>query len=1027
MKILNMKKNEKIDDVVTEKLSEMLLQAKNESGADGALLYIVDKDAEKLRFIIGVNDALGINDSVEVSYDKSDKVEDFRKVSDVAIYDENTGSSSKSLNDKNVCVAAFVNKQNINIPDIYKNKSYDLSEIVEFDEATGYKTGSMLVMPVIGRDNKVIAVIQLVNARDINGNVVPFKIEKEKVVSLIIKSAVVELDNDFMEAEYKKLMESFVRVMAKAVDDKSSYKGMHCQKVPLIAKKLVSALCDSKEKVFENFKMSDDERYALYIASWLHDCGKLVIPEYIVDKATKLETVHNRIHEIRARFEILLRDARIKYLESVIKNPDDEEEYREEYKNEVSVLRKEFTFVAKCNVGDVALTEKGIEKIKQISKRTYVRNFDRTLGLSRTEISRLDKEEAEKFPVEENLLQDRKEDVIGGCNRGEIYNLTVKYGTLTEEEKNIIDSHVGTTVEMLRSIRFPERYHNVLEYAASHHEKLDGTGYPRGIKGGMMSIPARVLALADVFEALSSVDRPYKKDRKLSEILNIMKSMAANGHIDPDLFYLFVKAEVYKDYARDFMKPEQLDEVNVADLLSDYDVSKSELTYPVSVGTTGNGLETDKNVLPSDKSLSVADNVGDAPSAITVETQDKKGDAGDIGTVEVKSLNSAGDLPDTKVSDSEIVAGMGDIAADGLEKANTGDNAVLQKAPDIDGSVKGGVSDGEQKTLNAASIGKIEDSTMKSVPDGMAVPSVDTDGRIVENIGAENEDTISSFVEAKSKISNDEHLARRLAEDSSSSGQGSSVLDDTSLFSGEETSKISPSELGEMVMLPPLLSNENDDKTPVFSSDPVFADASEKPIVMEKEVAAAVNKVVIPTPVVQDEAHEATDSMIGEEFMEGRNGKGEETAGDIAVDISAAAKVVDNAQVSASAPSAAAKVADNAPVSASVPSAAAKVVDNAQVSASAPSAAAKVVDSAQVSPSAPSAAAKVVDNAQVSPSAGEVSQGSDRVVSEKQSNQKNILRKITHLFTPPKVVRNIKLPPPPPFLRKDKDENSSVS
>ena len=152
-----------------------------------------------------------------------------------------------------------------------------------------------------------------------------------------------------------------------------------------------------KEKVFENFKMSDDERYALYIASWLHDCGKLVIPEYIVDKATKLETVHNRIHEIRARFEILLRDARIKYLESVIKNPDDEEEYREEYKNEVSVLRKEFTFVAKCNVGDVALTEKGIEKIKQISKRTYVRNFDRTLGLSRTEISRLDKEEAEKF------------------------------------------------------------------------------------------------------------------------------------------------------------------------------------------------------------------------------------------------------------------------------------------------------------------------------------------------------------------------------------------------------------------------------------------------------------------------------------------------------------------------------------------------------------------------------------------------------------------------------------------------------
>lgn len=927
-----------MDKKLQDILESIMLEAKKESNADAASLY-VPKGEDTLLSVKSICDTLKLK--TEINSDAESKS------TAVDLYDKVT----KAPNDRNVCAYAFLNGNNVNIPDVRDSVLYNLSSVSDFDEKNKYKSVSLLALPVVDTESRSIAVILLVNAKDASGKIVPFSPQIEKIASLIVKNAAALLQNYYSEQEHKRLLESFVRVVAKAVDDKSVHKNMHCQKVPLITKKLAAAVYDTDAKVFKNCTISEDDRYALHLASWLLDCGKLVVPEYIVDKATKLETVRNRIHEIRTRFEVLLRDARIMYLENVIKNPDDEEKYREEYKNEVSVLRKEFTFVAKCNLGDVAITERGIEKIKQIAKRTYVRNFDGTYGLSKAEIKLLDKEKAAKFPVEEHLLQDRKEDIVNGCNRGEIHNLTIKYGTLTEEEKDIIDKHVEITAEMLRSIHFPKRYHNVAEYASSHHEKVDGTGYPRGLKGSALPMPARILALADVFEALSADDCSYKKIRKLSEILNIMKNMADNGHIDPDLFHLFVKKKVYEDYAKDFMKPEQLDRVDEKVLLSGYDENKTELTYPVPFSEKMK-KNKDKSADLSDKTL----NKSEENSSIKddISARDKK--------------------------QSEIAGTVSSLAKDGERK----DEKDKKEASSV------------------ASVSK-ELTVVKNNP----VVTVETQKDAAAESDSEkldttkNKDTLSKELKSEGeqalnegkKISNDEYLARRLAEDNSANG-GTSVPDDTSLFSGEDTSKVSPSELSKMAVLPPLLDGENDGKTPVFSIDSVLAGEDDEPIVMEKDVAAAVNKAVIPTPVVQENLQEIMDGLIEENaeklsslFSQDKDGADK----DFAPKPEQAELPQDNKSVAA--------VSDN--------------VIQADKNVNAESVPADVNKSFSD---------KVKEAFATAPMADGEADGSEP--------QKRIFQKITHFFNPPKVVRSLKdmkLPPPPPLFRKNNDEDSSAS
>ena len=343
----------------------------------------------------------------------------------------------------------------------------------------------------------------------------------------------------------------------------------------------------SEDGIFEFYELkNDDERRELSIAAWLHDCGKVVTPEYVVDKATKLETIYNRIHEIRTRFEVIHRDLTIEALNKKLngQNPNDVDSW---LLIEHEKLKEEFKIVADANIGAEFMDDDAKNKIREIASRTWVRNFDDTLGLAHEEKKRVLNENS-TTPYIEQLLTDKIRHIIPReyfdyekyekmgfktkvpeslYNLGELYNITVSAGTLSYEERFKIQEHVHMTLEMLEQLPFPEYLKNVPLYAGAHHETLIGTGYPRQLTVEEMPINSRIMALADVFEALTASDRPYKEPKTLSQSIKILSFMAKDKHIDPDIFKLFLKSGIYLQYANKYLKPEQIDTVDISTYL----------------------------------------------------------------------------------------------------------------------------------------------------------------------------------------------------------------------------------------------------------------------------------------------------------------------------------------------------------------------------------------------------------------------------------------------------------------------------
>jgi len=387
-----------------------------------------------------------------------------------------------------------------------------------------------------------------------------------------------------LQIAQKELMDSFIKLIAGAIDAKSKYTGGHCSRVPELAISLVKEVSLSQDEPFKDFTINnDDELREIEIASWLHDCGKVTTPEYVVDKATKLETIYNRIHEIRTRFEVIHRDLTIESLEKIIAG-EDKAEVEAWLENEHQKLQEDFAIVATANIGGEFMGEKEQEQIISIANRTWKRYFDDRLGISAEEIRRIGDEEVETLPVMEKLLSDKPRHIIPRehsekeefqrlgikmpipehlYNIGEVYNLNISRGTLTEEERFKINEHVVMTIKMLEELPFPKELKNVPLFAGSHHETLIGTGYPRQLVKEDMPIPARIMALADVFEALTASDRPYKEAKTLSASIKILSFMVKDKHLDEDLFKLFLKSGIYKEYAKLNLKPEQIDEVDI--------------------------------------------------------------------------------------------------------------------------------------------------------------------------------------------------------------------------------------------------------------------------------------------------------------------------------------------------------------------------------------------------------------------------------------------------------------------------------
>ena len=460
-----------------------------------------------------------------------------------------------------------LNREIINSPNIFQTTGIDTDLIAKFDDANNYSTISLLAIPLVDRKDNLLGVAQFTNAKDANGKIISFTTEAQKVVLSVCKLITIALENKNQKEAYSQLLESFIEVLARAIDAKSPYTGSHCQRVPIIARLLATAAVQETTGNLKTFEMSPDDWYTLHIASWLHDCGKVTTPEYIVDKATKLETIFNRIHEIRNRFEILRRDAHIEYLQKRLNNIDTKQHLQAEFVAKVKQLEEDFAFVAKCNTGDIELNDRDIARLEQISQIQFVRYFNRMLGLSWAERDNVENKDFYVHPARENLLQNRKDQIFGPYNRGELYNLEIRRGTINKEERDKINEHIVVTIDMLKALPFPKELSKVVEYAGAHHERIDGKGYPNGLTGDQMSVPAKIMAIADIFEALTANDRPYKEPKKLSEVLRIMQQMKHNGHIEPDLYDVFIRSKVYQDYAEQYMDKNQIDEVTPEDYL----------------------------------------------------------------------------------------------------------------------------------------------------------------------------------------------------------------------------------------------------------------------------------------------------------------------------------------------------------------------------------------------------------------------------------------------------------------------------
>jgi HD-GYP domain-containing protein (c-di-GMP phosphodiesterase class II) len=511
-----------------EKLLEMiLLEAKRISNADGGTLYMMIDD-QRLKFSIMITNSLNIHMG-----GTSGKEIPFYPVK---LYMDD-GQPNKSM----IAANAGLTGDTINIPDAYKAKGFDFSGTKAFDEKTGYRSKSFLTVPLKNHEDEIIGVLQLLNAQDIKTKkVIPFSDGVQKSVEALSSQAAVAITNKNLIKDLEVLFESFIKLIASAIDAKSPYTGGHCSRVPEITMMLAESVNDINEGPFAGIQFTDKEMYELKIAAWLHDCGKVATPEAVVDKGTKLETIYDRIHTVATRFEVLKRDEEIKFLKKKLKIQKDnslsEDEKKDALKKARSLYLKRIkqqvddkAFIEESNVGGEFMSKDRKDRVKKIASYRWKDNGS-----------------PKPFFTED-----------------EVYNLCISRGTLTPEERKIINDHIVVTIDMLEQLPYPKHLRNVPEFAGGHHEKLDGTGYPKGLNHSEMSVQAKIMAIADIFEALTARDRPYKKGKTLSQAMRILGFMKNDAHIDTELFEVFVKEKIYLKYAEEFLDPEQIDEVEL--------------------------------------------------------------------------------------------------------------------------------------------------------------------------------------------------------------------------------------------------------------------------------------------------------------------------------------------------------------------------------------------------------------------------------------------------------------------------------
>lgn len=531
------------------KLLEMIVdEARALSLADAGTLYILDSGEKCLCFKIMQNDTMktrmGGASGVEI---------------DLPPVPLEVGGKPNYCN---VSSYAALTGEIVNIPDVYEAEGFDFTGPRKYDETTGYRSKSMLVIPMKNHENDIIGVLQLLNAKDLEtGEVIPFPEECVDLIASLASQAGIALTNAQLVQDLKDLLYSFIKSIATAIDEKSPYTAGHFNRVVNLTMMIAKKINEMGDGPFADVHFSDDELEELKVAAWMHDVGKITTPEYVVDKRTKLEMVFDRIGHIETRFDLIAKSIENGCLKEKLKlaengrldsgtlgklderlgeEPDRSfgtrqgyialKELDERLEEELKVLMEEKEFVASCNMPGEFMSDEKIERLREIAAKTY-----------------------ELDGREHRYLTD-----------DELYNLSVTKGSLTPEERKVIENHAMVTYKMLEQLPFPRKLSKVPIYASGHHENLDGSGYPLGLAEDELPIQARIMAVADVFEALTARDRPYKKPMKLSQAIKILGYMKDDKQIDPDIYDLFVRGNLYREYAEKELNPEQIDDIEGA-------------------------------------------------------------------------------------------------------------------------------------------------------------------------------------------------------------------------------------------------------------------------------------------------------------------------------------------------------------------------------------------------------------------------------------------------------------------------------
>ncbi|QTA88880.1 GAF and HD domains-containing protein [Desulfonema magnum] len=518
------------------KLLEMIVdEARAMSKADAGTLYILDKDQKYLQVEIFQNDTM------KTRMDGAKKIASLPNapfpLPHVPLYNEKGKGNYSQVSSYVALTGEIVNIPDVyDIPGMYKNKGFDFTGPKNYDKKSGYLSKSMLVIPLKNHENKIIGVLQLLNAQNKSGEVIAFSPDLENLVASLASQAAVALTNnqlirDLKDAlqKIKNLFDAFIKSIATAIEKKSLYTGGHIERVVKLTMMIAKKINETSEGPLKDACFDENEMEELRLAAWMHDIGKITTPQYIMDKATKLEAIVDRIHLIETRFHLIAKSVENRYLQRKIeilqsgKNFSETEHADKKFSNEIKTLYEELEFIRLCNRD--FMDEDKIKHLRKIAGKTYFMN-------------------GETLPY---------------LTRDEVRNLCVRKGTLTDEEREIIENHATMTWNILFQLPFPRALASVPDYAWAHHEKLDGSGYPQGLSGKDIPLQSRIMVIADIFEALTAGDRPYKKPATLSEAVGILENMKKENKIDPDVYDLFIKEGLYREYAKKQMNPEQLD------------------------------------------------------------------------------------------------------------------------------------------------------------------------------------------------------------------------------------------------------------------------------------------------------------------------------------------------------------------------------------------------------------------------------------------------------------------------------------